>query len=158
MLKKNLVDVFKHISMIMSNRMLFDFHWLKMFYMKLFLFFDLRTTSFLFNLFVKIVKYILIQIFDWRIILHYFDDFFTMLKFDENSNSYKLTWIDVIALFDLRSNVKKKTSIFWLIFWIYFSTTLTWKLVFHFKNTFELWNWLSMLSMFQFLIIANWNH
>ena len=41
MFKKNFVNAFKHISIIFLNRWLLDFEWMKIYYMKLFLSFDL---------------------------------------------------------------------------------------------------------------------
>ena len=110
MFKKNLVDVFKHVLMIMSNRWLLNFYWDDIFYIEFFLSFDFRTTSFLFDLFAKSVKYILIQICRWRIVLHYLDDFFIILTSLIDSKLYKQTWNDFCERFDLKINNKTKTS------------------------------------------------
>ena len=110
MLKEDLADAFRHIPVAMSDRMLLGFHWLEVFYMELFLPFGLRTAPFLFDLFAKAVRYILAQVFGWRILLHYLDDFFTVLGPGEDPDPYKLTWGDVTTLLGLRSNVKKESA------------------------------------------------
>ena len=88
--KKKFVDVFKHISIVIRNRWLLNFQWLNVFYMKIFLFFDLRIVFFLFDLFAKTFHYILICVLNWNIVLHYFDDFFIILFFDIDFEFHKI--------------------------------------------------------------------
>ena len=53
MLKENLANAFRHIFVIFWNRWLLDFEWMRVYYIKLFLSFDLRIVFFLFDLFAK---------------------------------------------------------------------------------------------------------
>ena len=91
MFKENLANAFRHISVTLWNRWLLDFEWMKMYYMKLFLSFDLRIVFFLFDLFAKTLHWILIVICDFRIILHYLNDFLIIMKSLTDSKSFKKT-------------------------------------------------------------------
>ena len=62
--------------------------WQEMFYEELFLSFKLRTASFLFDLFAKAINWILIAIFCWTCVIHYLDDFFTVLPPYSDSSLY----------------------------------------------------------------------
>ena len=108
MLKEDLANAFKHISVTLWNRWLLDFEWMKMYYMKLFLSFDLRTALFLFDLFAKTLHWILIVICDFRIVLHYLNDFLIIMKFLIDSKSFKKTWQHICEILDLETNQKKK--------------------------------------------------
>ena len=110
MLKEDLADAFRHVLVTMSDRWLLGFYWDDIFYTELFLPFGLRTASFLFDLFAKGVRYILAQVCRWRIVLHYLDDFFTILAPLTDSKSYKRTWRGLCERLDLRTNDKKETS------------------------------------------------
>ena len=110
MFKENLVNAFRHISMIFLNRWLLDFEWMKMYYMKLFLSFDLRIALFLFDLFAKTLHWILIEICEFRIIFHYLDDFLIIIKFFTNSKPFKKKWQNICQNLDLETNQKKKKS------------------------------------------------
>ena len=81
---------------------------MKMYYMKLFLYFDLRIVVFLFDLFAKTLHWILIVICDFRIIFHYLNDFLIIMKFLIDSKSFKKTWQHICEIFDLETNQKKK--------------------------------------------------
>ena len=107
MLKKNLANAFKHISVILLNRWLLDFQWMKIHYIELYLLFDLRIVFFLFDLFAKTLHWILV-INDFRIILHYLDDFLIILKFLIDSKSFKKIWRQICENLDFEINEKKK--------------------------------------------------
>ena len=108
MLKEDLANAFRHISVTLWDRWLLDFEWMKVYYMKLFLPFDLRTAPFLFDLFAKALHWILIVICDFRIVLHYLNDFLIIMKFLIDSESFKKTWQHICEILDLETNQKKK--------------------------------------------------
>ena len=110
MFKKNFVDAFRHISLIIFVRWMFDFYWLKIYYLKLFLLFELRIAFFLFDLFNRTFNYILIKLFRCLIIYYYLDDFFFVFSFDTDTKSYKKMWVLTCEEFDFRTNAKKKQS------------------------------------------------
>ena len=108
MLKKNLANAFRHISVIILNRWLLDFCWNDEFYMKLFLFFDFRIVFFFFDLFVKTLHWILVVICHFRIVLHYFDDFLIIMKSHIDFESFKIIWRNICDVLDFETNAKKK--------------------------------------------------
>ena len=107
MFKKNFANAFKHISVTFLNSWLFDFQWMRIHYIELYLLFDLRIVFFLFDLFVKTLHWIFV-INDFRIILYYLDDFFIILKFLIDSKSFKKIWRQICENFDFEINEKKK--------------------------------------------------
>ena len=58
-MKKNIKNVFRNISMISHNQWLLRFEWKDFFYKKKILFFDLMTISFLFNFFDERLHWIM---------------------------------------------------------------------------------------------------
>ena len=71
--------------MISSDQWLLDFLCDNFYWLERYLLFELRTLSFLFDLFVKGVNWILIAMLYWFVMLHYLNDFFAIL----------LSWVDI---------------------------------------------------------------
>ena len=63
---------------------------------------------FLFDLFVKTLHWILVFIDYFRVILHYLNDFLTIMKFFIDFRSYKIIWRKICKIFDFEINEKKK--------------------------------------------------
>ena len=76
----------------------------------MFLSFDLRTVFFLFDFFAKNFHYILAQYCRWRIVLYYFDNFFTILTSSINLEKHKRTWRNLCNKLDFRTNKSKEIS------------------------------------------------
>ena len=76
--------------------------------MKLYLFFDFRIVFFLFDLFVKKLHWIFVFIDHFRVILHYLNDFLTIMKFLIDFRSYKIIWRKICKIFDFETNEKKE--------------------------------------------------
>ena len=110
MLKKDLADAFRHVPLAVSVRWLFDFYWLGIYYLELFLPFGLRTAPFLFDLFSKALNYILIRLFRCLTIYHYLDDFFFVLPPGADTEPYKRMWAHTCKKLGLRTNAKKEQS------------------------------------------------
>ena len=108
MFKKDFANAFKHIFVILLNRWLFDFQWMKIHYVELYLSFDLRIVSSLFDLFAKTLHWILVVIDFFRIILHYLNDFLIILKSFIDSKSFKKIWRHICEDFDFETNEKKE--------------------------------------------------
>ena len=96
--------------MAIRDRWLLGFSWLNVFYMEVFLLFGLCTAPFLFDPFANDVQYILIYILGWPIVLHYLDDFFTILPPGTDLGPYKAQFKLICDLFGLGQNVKKEGS------------------------------------------------
>ena len=79
LLKGYLADAFRHVPVAMQGQWLLGSQWLDVFYMEAFLPFGLRTAPFLFDLSAKAVHCILVGVLSWSIVLHYLDDFLTIL-------------------------------------------------------------------------------
>ena len=109
MFKENFANAFKHIFVTLLNRWLFDFQWMRVHYIELYLLFDLRTVLFLFDLFAKALHWILV-INGFRIVLHYLDDFLIILKSLIDSKSFKKIWRQICEDLDLETNEKKEKS------------------------------------------------
>ena len=74
--REDLAGALRHIPVALSDRWLLGFQWHGVFYIEEFLLFGLRIAPFLFDLFAKGLRWILIRTYDWRILLHYLSDFF----------------------------------------------------------------------------------
>jgi hypothetical protein len=110
LLKEDLADAFRHVPMTISDRWLLGFQWNLVFYMENFLSFGLRIVSFLFDLFAKILHWMLMHLFGWRILLHYLNDFFAVLLSFTDASLYQKEWDLFCGLLGLRSNEKKRQS------------------------------------------------
>ena len=60
LIKRDLIDVFRHVSIATSDHWLLEFFWEDKYWIDRFLFFNLRTSSYLFNLFAKDLCWMLI--------------------------------------------------------------------------------------------------
>ena len=85
LVKRDLKNAFRHISMTSSDQWLLDSLYDNFYWLKRYLLFELRTSSFLFDLFVKDVNWMLIAMLHWFVMLHYLNDFFAIL----------LSWVDI---------------------------------------------------------------
>lgn len=92
LLKEDLADAFWHVSVAISDRWLLGFQWDNVFYMEDYLPFGLRTAPFLFDIFAKVLHWMLVHLFNWRILLYYLDDFFTVLQSFTDPALYQQQW------------------------------------------------------------------
>ena len=79
LIKRDLKNAFRHISITSSDQWLLNFLCNNFYWLERYLPFELRTSSFLFDLFVKGVNWILIAMLHWFVILYYLNDFFVIL-------------------------------------------------------------------------------
>lgn len=79
MVKRDLAEAFRHIPVALSDRWLLGFFWEGLYYQEKFLPFGIRTAPFLSDLFAIALNGILIVVFSWTTLLHYLDDFLTIL-------------------------------------------------------------------------------
>jgi len=107
LLKEDLADAFRHVPVAISDRWLLGFQWDDVFYMEDFLPFGLRIAPFLFDLFAKALHWMLMHLFKWRILLHYLDDFFAILKPFIDPALYQEQWDWICDFLGLRGNEKK---------------------------------------------------
>jgi len=110
LLKEDLADAFRHVPVAISDRWLLGFQWDEVFYMENFLPFGLRTAPLLFDLFAKALHWMLVHLFKWRILLHYLDDFFAVLKPLTDPATYQKQWDWICCFLGLRSNEKKRQA------------------------------------------------
>lgn len=87
-MKRDLKDAFRHIPVATSDQWLLGFFCDERYWKELFLPFGLRTSSFLFDLFAKALRWILIAVLCWGIVLHYLDDFFAILSPNDDAIAY----------------------------------------------------------------------
>jgi hypothetical protein len=110
LLKEDLADAFRHVPLAISYRWLLGFQWNCTFCMENLLSFGLRTAPSLFDQFAKALHWMLMHLFNWRILLHYLDDFFVVLQSLNKPAIYQRQWDWLCDLLGLQSNVKKRQS------------------------------------------------
>ena len=79
-IKKDIKDAFRNISVAPHQRWLLCFQWDGVFYQETCLAFGLSTSPFLFNLFGEAFHWMLISYLNWTKSKHYLDDFIDILK------------------------------------------------------------------------------
>jgi hypothetical protein len=73
-LKRDIKNAFRNISIAFHNQWLLSFSWKNKYYKEICLLFELSTASFIFNLFVEDLDWILIFFLQWKL-RHYLEDF-----------------------------------------------------------------------------------
>ena len=105
-IKQDLKFAFYHISINSYNYWFLLFKWNGKFYVNIFLLFDLRIASRIFNLFTKVLHWIFNIFHEWNV-THYLDDFLFIFSFDINLSSYFLQFDQVLSLFELSKVIEK---------------------------------------------------
>lgn len=86
--KRDLKDAFRHIPVALSDQWLLGFNCDGRYWMERYLPFGLRMSPFLFDLFAKALRWILIAVLLWDAVLHYLDDFFAILSPEDDAAAY----------------------------------------------------------------------
>ena len=119
LIKRDLSDAFRHIPVAQIDQWLLGFWWQDVFYEERFLPFGLRTAPYIFDLFSKALRWMLIAVLSWSIILHYLDDFFAILPPGSDVQLYQWQFDALCLLLGL--SVKTFWAIspfFWVSNWI----------------------------------------
>ncbi len=90
-----------------SDYWLLDFFWKDKYWINCFLFFDLHTSSYLFNLFAKDLCWMLIITLQWNSIIHYLNDFLIIQVNMIKACKYKSDFNDLCTQLKFNINLKK---------------------------------------------------
>ena len=107
LMKRDLVETFRHMSMTMIDWWLLNFFWKDNYYFDRFLLFDLRISLYIFDFLTKALHWMLLIIFHWVIILHYLNDFFVILSSSIDAILYQSQFDDLCVELKLKVNHKK---------------------------------------------------
>ncbi len=106
-IKRDLIDVFHHMSIATSDHWLLDFFWKDKYWIKYFLLFDLHTSSYLFDLFAKDLCWMLIVTLQWDSIIHYLNDFLVIQVNMIEARKYESDFDDLCTQLKFSINLKK---------------------------------------------------
>ncbi len=116
LIKRDLINVFCHVSIATSNHWLLDFFWRDKYWIDRFLLFNLRTSSYLFDLFAKDLCWMLIVTLQWDSIIHYLNDFLViqanMIEARKYENDFDDLCTQLEFSIDLKKNLINITCIF----------------------------------------------
>jgi hypothetical protein len=90
LVKRDLANAFRHIPVSPQDYWLFGFQWESTWWYDKFLPFGLRTSPYLFDLFSTGLHWILQHCYGWQEILHYLDDFLSVISATEHRNQEAL--------------------------------------------------------------------
>ena len=107
LIKRDLINVFCHVLIATSNYWLLNFFWEDKYWIDRFLFFDLRTSSYLFNLFAKDLCWMLIVILQWDSIIHYLNDFLVIQANMIEAHKYESDFNNLCSQLEFSVNLKK---------------------------------------------------
>jgi len=102
-----LINIFCHVLIATSDHWLLNFFWEDKYWIDRFLFFDLRTSSYLFNLFAKDLCWMLIVILQWDSIIHYLNDFLVIQANIIEAHKYESDFNDLCTQLEFSVNLKK---------------------------------------------------
>ena len=107
LIKRDLIDAFKHVSIIKSNWWLLNFCWQSVYYFDRFLSFDFKISSYIFDFLIKDFNWIFIVVLNWFIVFHYLNDFFVVLFFEIDEIEYQRQFDELCDLLSFKINHKK---------------------------------------------------
>jgi len=107
LIKRDLINVFCHVLIATSDHWLLNFFWEDKYWINRFLFFDLRTSSYLFNLFAKDLCWMLIVTLQWDSIIHYLNNFLVIQANMIEAHKYESDFDDLCAQLEFSVNLKK---------------------------------------------------
>jgi len=107
LIKRNLIDVFCHVSIATSDHWLLEFFWKDKYWIDCFLLFDLHTSSYLFNLFAKDLCWMLIVTLQWDSMIYYLNDFLVIQMNMIEARKYKNNFDDLCIQLKFSVNLKK---------------------------------------------------
>jgi len=107
LIKRDLIDVFCHVSIATSDHWLLDFFWRDKYWINCFFLFDLRTSSYLFDLFAKDLCWMLIVTLQWDLIIHYLNDFLVIQANIIEARKYESDFNNLCAQLKFSVNLKK---------------------------------------------------
>ena len=87
-MKRDLKDAFRYISIALSDQWLLGFFCDCFYWVERYLSFGLRTSSFIFDLFVKGVNWCLVSVLYWIVVFYYLDDFFVIFASNVDAGLY----------------------------------------------------------------------
>lgn len=103
-------DVFRNISVTPQHQQLLGFRWKGKFYKKTCLLFGLTTASFIFNLFVEPLYWLITLFLQW-VLCYYLDNFMAIFKareaMQEKITVKKKAYIQLTDLLDISQNISK---------------------------------------------------
>ena len=106
--KKDFANAFRHIPIIKSNWWLLEFMWQKQCWIDRFLFFELKTFPFLFNLFVKNINWVVCKK-KWQCI-YYLNDFLIFISFGDDCQMYEESFTKLCKQLDINIKIKKNSA------------------------------------------------
>ncbi len=107
LIKRDLINVFCHVLIATSDHWLLDFFWRDKYWINYFLFFNLCTSSYLFNLFAKDLCWMLIVTLQWDSIIHYLNDFLVIQANMIKVHKYESNFDDLCTQLKFSINLKK---------------------------------------------------
>jgi len=107
LIKRNLINVFHHVSIATSDHWLLDFFWEDKYWIDRFLLFDLHTSSYLFDLFAKDLCWMLIVTLQWDSMIHYLNDFLVIQANMIEARKYEIDFDDLCTQLEFSVNLKK---------------------------------------------------
>ena len=105
LIKKDLANAFRHVFVIKINWWLLGFKWQKQCWINWFLFFELRTFPFLFNLFVKNINWIICKK-KWQCI-YYLNDFLIFIFSNDDYQTYEEFFVELCNQLDINIKIEK---------------------------------------------------
>ncbi len=110
LIKRDLIDVFYHVLIATSDHWLLEFLWEEKYWIDRFLSFNLHTSSYLFDLFVKDLCWMLIVTLQWNSIIHYLNDFLIIQVNMIEACRYESEFNDLCAQLEFSVNLKKNLT------------------------------------------------
>jgi len=107
LIKRDLINVFYHVLIATSDHWLLKFFWKDKYWIDCFLFFDLHTLSYLFDLFTKDLCWMLIVTLQWNSMIHYLNDFLVIQANMIKARKYESDFDDLCAQLKFNINLKK---------------------------------------------------
>ena len=109
MMKWDLKSIFYHILINPCDYWLLVFEWQEKFYMNMFLSFDLRIASWIFNFFAEALHWVFKTLEEWNVI-HYLDDFLFVFPSGIDTTYLSAEFDHILAKFDLSKATKKNAN------------------------------------------------
>lgn len=108
MVKRDLKDAFRHITVSPPDWWLLGFSWNNKTWIDRFLPFGLRTSPFLFDLFAKGIHWIMALLLLWGLLFHYLDDFFAIFEKLQQAQQFGREFDNVCDDLSMGANDDKK--------------------------------------------------
>jgi hypothetical protein len=109
LLKRDIKDAFRNVSIVLHNRWLLRFFWKNRYYVKTCLLFDLSIASFIFNLFAKNLKWMIISYLKWKM-RHYSNDFIAVFSSNTDLRKHISSYNQLTNVLRLSRNDFKNAS------------------------------------------------